>query len=59
MSAPRARSSPSIRMQPLDETSVSSDHPAKYAIELNQGMAAKTGVKVGDKLAIPAGLRAR
>jgi uncharacterized protein len=47
------------QMQPLDETSISSDHPAKYAIELNQGAAAKTGVKVGDKLAIPAGLRAR
>lgn len=41
------------QMQPFDEKGVPSDGPAKYAIELNQGQAAKCGVKTGDKLAIP------
>lgn len=40
-------------MKPFDETSIWSAKPAKYAIELNQGMAGKTGVKVGDVVAIP------
>jgi uncharacterized membrane protein (UPF0127 family) len=40
-------------MQPYDLSSVSSDRPAKYAIELNQGMAAEAGVRVGDVVAIP------
>ncbi|HEV8606656.1 MAG TPA: DUF192 domain-containing protein [Tepidisphaeraceae bacterium] len=41
------------QLKPYDLTSVSSDVPVKYAIELNQGIAAKVGAKVGDKLTIP------
>jgi uncharacterized membrane protein (UPF0127 family) len=41
-------------MQPFDLRSTSSDKPAQYAIELNQGAAAACGVKKGDKLVIPA-----
>ena len=46
----------SIRqMHPLDEkTQTRSVLPAKWAIELNQGAAAKCGVSVGDQLTIPA-----
>lgn len=40
-------------MEPFDLRSTSSDRPAQYAIELNKGMAAACGVKVGDKLVIP------
>ncbi|HWE94461.1 MAG TPA: DUF192 domain-containing protein [Tepidisphaeraceae bacterium] len=44
----------SIRqMEPYDERHTSSDFPAKYAIELNRGAAADSGVKVGDRLTIP------
>jgi uncharacterized membrane protein (UPF0127 family) len=45
------------RMKPLDETGVSSDGPAMYAIELNAGAAARVGVKAGDVLAVPVELR--
>ncbi|MBC8107201.1 MAG: DUF192 domain-containing protein [Anaerolineae bacterium] len=41
-------------MQPFDLRSTSSDKPAQYAIELNQGAAAACGLKKGDKLTIPA-----
>ena len=41
------------QMRPLDETSVPSDGPAKYAVELNQGTAARVGVAPGDVLQIP------
>ena len=41
------------QMKPLDETSVPSDGPAKYAIELNEGAAGRAGVATGDVLAIP------
>jgi uncharacterized membrane protein (UPF0127 family) len=41
------------QMKPLDETGVWSDGPARYAVELNQGAAARAGVKVGDVLALP------
>jgi uncharacterized membrane protein (UPF0127 family) len=41
------------QMQPLDERSVLSEAPAKWAIELNQGVAARVGVKKGDVLTIP------
>jgi uncharacterized membrane protein (UPF0127 family) len=41
------------QMKPLDETGVWSDGPAKYAVELNQGAAARAGVKVGDVLTLP------
>ena len=40
-------------MKPLDETSVPSDGPAKYAVELNKGTAQRIGVRPGDVLAIP------
>jgi len=41
------------QMKPYDQTGVSSDFPAKYAIELNAGAASKAGVKVGTVLNIP------
>ena len=41
-------------MKPYDLTTTRSAGPAKYAIELNAGVAADTGVKPGDTLAIPA-----
>lgn len=46
------------QMEAYDENNTtSSDYPARYAIELNKGVVAKTGVKVGDVLDIPAGAR--
>jgi uncharacterized membrane protein (UPF0127 family) len=45
------------QMKPLDETGVHSAAPAKYAIEMNEGAAAKAGVKVGDVLDIPPAAR--
>jgi hypothetical protein len=47
------------RMEPYTLRSTRSDGPAKYAIELNAGRAAKAGVKPGDSLQIPAGVEAR
>ena len=44
-------------MKPYDRSSVSSDGPAKYAIELNLGQVKKAGVKPGDVLQIPASAR--
>lgn len=41
-------------MFPKDLTGVNSDGPAKYAIELNQGVANQIGLKPGDKVALPA-----
>jgi uncharacterized membrane protein (UPF0127 family) len=40
-------------MRAYDLTGVSSKGPAKYAIELNSGIASKIGVKPGDHLDIP------
>lgn len=40
-------------MKPRDRTAVASDGPAMYAIELNQGTAARVGVRPGDVLEIP------
>ena len=45
------------QMKPLDETGVPSRFPAKYAIELNEGTAARVGVKVGDVLTVPPAAR--
>jgi uncharacterized protein len=45
------------QMKPYDRTSVPSAGQAKYAIELNLGQVAKTGVKPGDVLQIPASAR--
>jgi uncharacterized protein len=45
----------SIRqMKAYDLTPISSDAPAKYAIELNVGASSSAGVHVGDVLRIPA-----
>jgi uncharacterized membrane protein (UPF0127 family) len=41
------------QMKPYDLSSVGPSVPVKYAIELNQGAAAKVGAKVGDKVTIP------
>jgi uncharacterized membrane protein (UPF0127 family) len=41
------------QMKPHDETAVSSDHPAQFAIELNKGAAARAGVQVGHVIDIP------
>ena len=40
-------------MQPKDLTPVKSGRPAMYAIELNQGAAARVGVQAGDLVTIP------
>ena len=40
-------------MKAYDETSVPSEGPVKWAIELNAGQGVLTGVKVGDTLTIP------
>ena len=42
------------QMQPYVRTAVYSDGDVKWAIELNQGAAAKAGVSVGQTLQIPA-----
>ena len=48
----------SIRqLKPMDETSVSSEYPAKFAIELNEGAAAKAGVREGYVIKIPPAAR--
>jgi len=45
----------SIRqLKPFDETSVTSWFPARFAIELNEGAADKSGVRVGHVVTIPA-----
>lgn len=45
-------------MQPHDLRGVRSPRPAKYAIEINAGMARKAGVKSGDRIDLPENLRA-
>jgi uncharacterized membrane protein (UPF0127 family) len=40
-------------MAPRDRTPVPSEGPARYAIELNQGAAARAAVNPGDVLALP------
>jgi uncharacterized membrane protein (UPF0127 family) len=46
------------QMRPYDLTSISSDVPAQYAIELNAGMVKTAGVKAGDVLTIPTDAKA-
>ncbi|MGI8540855.1 MAG: DUF192 domain-containing protein [Rubrobacteraceae bacterium] len=41
-------------MEPLDETSVRSEGPAQYALEVNQGFFEERGVEVGDMVELPA-----
>jgi uncharacterized protein len=46
------------QMKPYDiKNTTYSARPAKYAIELNQGVAKETGVKPGDVLEVPAAAR--
>jgi uncharacterized membrane protein (UPF0127 family) len=40
-------------MKPLDDSAVPSDGPARMAIELNVGVAARIGLKPGDVVSIP------
>jgi uncharacterized protein len=40
-------------MEPLDETSVPSDGPAQYALEVNRGFFEENGVEVGDTVELP------
>ena len=50
----------SIRhMVAYDESLTSSNSPARYAIELNNGAAESAGLKVGDVLAIPEQAKSR
>ena len=39
-----------LEMQPYDETSRCSTHPARYALEMNRGWFAERGIKPGMKL---------
>lgn len=41
------------QMYPNDLTPVPSDGPAKYAIELNQGLSQRIGLKAGDHVTLP------
>ena len=41
------------QMKPLDLTSTSSDRPARFAIELNEGVARELGLKSGDVVVLP------
>jgi uncharacterized membrane protein (UPF0127 family) len=41
------------QMKPLDLTSTAADRPARYAIELNAGVAGEIGLKPGDLVALP------
>ena len=41
------------QMKAYDLTGIPSESPAKYAIELNLGIASQAGVKVGDRVDIP------
>ena len=47
------------QMKPFDESSVPSDEPAQFAVELNEGAADSVGVKVGATLLIPPSIRAK
>ena len=45
------------QMRAYDVSTTYADKPAKWAIELNQGEAAASGLKVGDQLSIPESAR--
>ena len=47
------------QMKAYDRTSVPSDGPSQYAIELNQGAAASAGIKKGMTVKLPDGLNAK
>lgn len=40
-------------MRPLDRMGVPSGAPARYAIEINEGMGARTGLRPGDRVDLP------
>lgn len=40
-------------MEPLDETSVPSESPAQYALEVNQGFFEENSVEAGDEVELP------
>jgi len=46
------------QMKPLDQTTVHSSAPARWAIELNQGTAQRIGLGVGDSVEVPPEARA-
>jgi uncharacterized protein len=41
------------RAQPLDETTISAGAPVRFVLEINGGVAAKLGLKAGDKVRHP------
>jgi uncharacterized protein len=41
------------RAQPLDETTISSGGDVRFVLEINGGLAAKLGIKAGDKVRYP------
>ena len=43
-----------ITMKAYDENEQGNEKPASFVIELNSGQAARLGLKVGDKIALPA-----
>ncbi len=45
------------RLRPYDRTSVRSPRPARYALELNAGIAAQLNLKLGDTISLPESLR--
>jgi uncharacterized membrane protein (UPF0127 family) len=47
------------QMDAYDLHNTSSDKPARYAIELNKGAVSMTGLKVGDRIVIPAEARSK
>ena len=47
------------QMKPYDRTTVPSDGPTMYAIELNKWTAEKLGIKAGATIELPPGLKAK
>lgn len=47
-----------LDMEPLSEETYSSEEPAQYALEVNQGFFEENGVEVGDEVNIPENLPA-
>jgi uncharacterized membrane protein (UPF0127 family) len=45
------------RLRPYDRTSVRSPRPARYALELNAGIAQQLNLKLGDSITLPDSLR--
>jgi uncharacterized protein len=46
-----------LTMYPMDTRTRSSEKPAQYAVEVAGGVAGKIGLKVGDRLEIPAAIQ--